>query len=276
MAVIWIDSGRFGAALDPDAAAYIAAVEAADTQALEPAVRTAINDFVVGCKADGIWAAIKASCILAGARTLEGALVPLVGPAPTNVSSRFVSGDYSRKTGLKGNGVNTVGDGLGKILDSGFDVTSAYQNNNHLACYETEKETIGGKFYIACHRQASSTLVAGGLEIGIATATNRPVFARNYTSGSTIYSQTFASNSFVGTARSGSSGYTIRVNNSSESITAASTSASTNVRARIYGLEASNNVTDARLSFYSIGESLDLALLDARVTALINAFDAAI
>ena len=34
--------------------------------------------------------------------------------------------------------------------------------------------------------------------------------------------------------------------------------------------------TDARLAFYSIGESLDLALLDARVTALINAIAAAI
>jgi hypothetical protein len=32
----------------------------------------------------------------------------------------------------------------------------------------------------------------------------------------------------------------------------------------------------ARLAFYSIGESLDLAKLDARVTDLINAFGAAI
>jgi hypothetical protein len=33
---------------------------------------------------------------------------------------------------------------------------------------------------------------------------------------------------------------------------------------------------DLRTAFYSIGESLDLALLDARVTDLINAFGAAI
>jgi hypothetical protein len=43
-----------------------------------------VNAFVKGCKADGIWSAIKASCILAGADTLAGALVPLVGAAPTN------------------------------------------------------------------------------------------------------------------------------------------------------------------------------------------------
>jgi len=66
------------------AGAYIAAVEAADGQALESGVKTAITNFVAGCRADGIWNAIKASCILAGARTLSGALVPLVGTAPTN------------------------------------------------------------------------------------------------------------------------------------------------------------------------------------------------
>jgi hypothetical protein len=36
------------------------------------------------------------------------------------------------------------------------------------------------------------------------------------------------------------------------------------------------NYSNARIAFYSIGESLDLALLDARVTDLINAFAAAI
>jgi len=65
-----------GLVSDADATAYLAAVQAADGQLLEPAVRIAINNFVVGCKADGIWTAIKASCILAGARTLAGALVP--------------------------------------------------------------------------------------------------------------------------------------------------------------------------------------------------------
>jgi hypothetical protein len=92
---------------DPDAKAYIAAVEVADGQALEPAIRTAYNNFILGCKSDGIWDAIKASCILAGARSLSGALVPLKGSAPTN--NNFVSGDYVRTTGL-------VGDGTTKYL----------------------------------------------------------------------------------------------------------------------------------------------------------------
>ena len=53
---------------DPDATAYLQAVEAADGQTLEIGIAQAVNDFVVGCKADGTWSAIKASCILAGGR----------------------------------------------------------------------------------------------------------------------------------------------------------------------------------------------------------------
>jgi hypothetical protein len=91
MSVIFINPYRFGVAYDADAQAYITAVETADGQALETGVRDAINAFVVGCKADGIWNAIKASCILAGARTLTGALVPLVGTAPTTSTSSLVT-----------------------------------------------------------------------------------------------------------------------------------------------------------------------------------------
>ena len=109
---------------DADAIAYVNAVEAADGQLLEFAVGKAINDFVVGCKLDNTWPAIKASCILAGARTLTGALVPLVGTAPTN--NNFASGDYNRKTGLVGNGST-------KYLDSNRNNNADPQNSNHNA-----------------------------------------------------------------------------------------------------------------------------------------------
>jgi hypothetical protein len=67
------------ATFDPDAAAYLRAVEAADGQALETPVKRAVDDFFRGTKADGTFSALKASCILCGARTLAGALVPLAG-----------------------------------------------------------------------------------------------------------------------------------------------------------------------------------------------------
>ena len=91
-------------AYDADAGRYIDAVEIADGQQLETAVAAAINSFVVGCKTANVWDAIRAACILCGARTLPGALTPLAGSAPTN--NNFVSADYNRRTGLVGNASN--------------------------------------------------------------------------------------------------------------------------------------------------------------------------
>jgi len=130
---------------DADALAYIAAVEAADTAAgqsggLESGVKDAINALFVGCKADGTWSAIKASCILAGARTLSGALVPLVGPVPGNVGP-FVSGDYNRKTGLKGNGT--------KNLLSNYTLLASNSTNTHLSVFPTEALTINSELRVA-------------------------------------------------------------------------------------------------------------------------------
>ena len=91
-----------GETFDPDAEAYITAVETADGEALEAGVKDAINDFVVGCKLAEVWGDIEQCFPMAGARTLSGCLVPLKGPAPTNFN--FVSDDYDRKTGLLGDG----------------------------------------------------------------------------------------------------------------------------------------------------------------------------
>jgi hypothetical protein len=89
---------------DRDAETYIAAVEAADGVQLEQSVRAAILQFVVGLKEDNVWRLLKSTCILSGAKTLSGALVPLVGGSITNAN--FVSADYNRRTGLQGNGTN--------------------------------------------------------------------------------------------------------------------------------------------------------------------------
>jgi hypothetical protein len=255
--------------LDPDAAAYIAAVEAADTQALEPAVRAAINDFVVGCKADGIWAAIKASCILAGARTLTGALVPLVGAAPTNFN--FVSGDYNRKTGLVGNGST-------KYLDSNRNNNADPQDSKHLATYYTVRSSAGNP-YIATSSANGGSLIRSqllGTGVGADGADNAVTILNSAVSSLSVANGVLpSSKNLYAISRSNSSGYILRTNQSSISITSPSVSPlSENIL--LYRRGTENNYGNARLAFYSIGESLDLALLDARVTALIYAFDAAI
>ena len=234
---------------DADATAYLAAVQAADGQVLEPAVRLAVNSFIKGCKADGIWPAIKASCILAGARTLAGALVPLVGPTPTN--NNFVAGDYNRKTGL-------VGDGSTKYLDSNRNNNADPQNNQHNAVWASSVATG-----LAIASNPVSAIGASGFGLGARKS-------RNAAAVSGISMQI----GLCGISRSASADYNYRVGGANNlSVQVSQTPSAGSLIILGDGAGAYGN---HRLAFYSIGESLDLALLDARVTTLINAFAAAI
>lgn len=258
----------FNGITDPDALAYVSAVEAADgNQLLEFAVGKAINDFVVGCKADGIWNAIKASCILAGARTLSGALVPLVGTAPNNFN--FVSGDYNRKTGL-------MGDGSTKYLDSSRNNNADPQNNKHVSVFATTATTgtwmNSGPVGMAGRTGIGFTLSAPN-ESTVQTSLNN---LGSFDSAGNIANAS-ANNKLGGLSRSSGSSFTARFNGANTTISLASTTPN-NGNITLFARPASpvDLYSTSRLAFYSIGESLDLAKLDARVTALINAFGAAI
>jgi hypothetical protein len=241
---------------DPDAAVYVAAVEAADGQSLETATKVAIHSFVKGCKADGIWPAIKASCILAGARTLDGALVPLVGAAPTNVGP-FVSGDYNRKTGL-------VGDGSTKYLNSNRAGNADPQNNSHISVSATTADTTGTKIYLG-----DATKKRIGRD-------DTRAFFRLSTETAIVSNGNQNATGFIGADRRSSSQMTTRIASTSSTVA----NNSLNLTSEKIFIFARNDpsplFSSARIAFYSIGESLDLALLDARVTDLINAFAAAI
>jgi len=241
--------------MDPDAAAYITAVETADGQALEEKVKIAIDNFVLGCKADGIWSAIKASCILAGARTLAGALVPLIGTAPTNYN--FVAGDYDRETGL-------LGDGSTKYLDSNRANNAEGQNDKHLAIYLTEPGV------------ASSDLISSGFGGGH----SRLTFATPTTLAATVNStvQYVGSTTivdFIAASRSSSAGFDVREGGQTYFQSGISLTPQTS-NISVFSRDGTTAFTDSRLAFYSIGEALDLALFDARVTDLINAIGVAI
>lgn len=236
---------------DPDGLAYLAEVERADGQALEAGVRTAVIDFVAGCKADGIWSAIKASCILAGARTLNGALVPLVGVAP--VSFNFVSGDYDRKTGL-------VGDGSTKYLNSKRGPKADGVNNAHISVYASSYGT-------------SATLIGGST---VATYVNR-ITTTNMRINSTTIHNVNQSTPFVGGSRASSGSYTGRTGGVSTNVTASSVDPGTgNVVVFANNVFAIESFCNCRLAFYSVGSAIDLGLLDARVANLVNAIGTAI
>jgi hypothetical protein len=254
----WLISPAYknAAVSDADAQTYLRAVETADSQALEPAVAVAVNDFVIGCKSDGIWPAIKASCILSGARTLTGALVPLVGTAPTNFN--FVSGDYNRKTGL-------VGNGSSKYLNSNRNNNADPQDNQHLSVFVTVEPTAEATF-ISSPNITGRSIVYGSSSF---TATS----SRGSTAGATT-SHSGLTNKLAAISRATNSQYIVQIGGAATTIGATSLSpAAGNITVFSIG---GAFTTNARLAFYSIGESLNLALLDTRVATLINAFAAAI
>ena len=224
----------------------------------------AYDAFIRGCKSDGTWTAIKASCIMAGWDGLAGALTPLVGTAPTNYN--FVAGDYDRETGL-------VGDGSTKYLDSNRNNNDDPQNSNHNAVYATDRGTTVGMRIIG-----GNTTVYGTGDNVIGATTNN-VFARQRNSAANVSLGIVTNNSLLGVSRSVSASYIARISNISTSISQSSQSPSS-ADVRIFGGgsggEALQSPFDGRLAFYSIGESLDLALLDTRVSDLITAIGAAI
>lgn len=248
-----------GGATDADARTYIASVQTADGATLEPAVVKAINDFVIGCKADGIWTPIKACCILMGARTLSGALTPLVGTAPTN--NNFVSGDYNRKTGLVGN-LTT------KYLDSARNNNADGQNDRHLSVYITSVHTNGQGGYIG----------AGGFSAGASTvqpnaATGNLAFRSANATAQNVAGQASATG-FMGCSRSEAASFIARFAATNTTFTVTSETPY-NENVEVFGRgRASVLLADARIAFYSIGSSLTLATLDTRVSALYAAIGA--
>ena len=238
-----------GGLSDPDAVAYIAAVQA--VSGMPYGNQLAVNAFIAGCKADGIWSAIKASCILAGANDLTGALVPLVGTAPTN--NGFVSGDYSRTLGL-------LGDGATKYLNTNRNNNADPQNSKHLAVFCTGVGVAAG-----------SWLAAGGGDPG-GSGVNRSSNTRcNHRNVSTGIGG--VATGFSGVSRASSANYQRRANSIGDTVSQVSEAPAdinivTHANAAASGVLAYSN---SRLSFHSIGEAVDLALLDARLTTLMGA-----
>jgi hypothetical protein len=232
-----------------------------NTQGLERGVTDAFNvvlqelvaDTILGVSGGVIAQAAsksKAMPFMCGARTITGCLTPVVGPAPTNFN--FTGLDYSRKTGLFGNAST-------RYLNANRNNTED-PVNRHLAVYQTTPATNDG-FVL----------------IGTANVTGRSSIVRITNLSARI---TASSGSFPTVSQSGSAGFVGGVRTSSESITlrnggvsiTASVPSQTPASAPI-GVFANGDgasACNARISYYSIGETLDLAILDARVTTLMN------
>lgn len=260
-----------GGALDPDAAFYIAAVEAADGQPLEPALVTAYNEFIVGCKADpspfaGVsnYDAIKASCVMAGARTLAGALVPFVGPAPTN--NGFVAGDYGRVTGLKGNGVN-------KWLNLNRSGNSDPQDNFHAAVFLM---AYSGPVSFPRLLECADFSTVGATSLYERAPVNKwgQINRRSGTAVFASFERTVPS--FVGIGRQTSGTALLRGSSTTDSVPIVSEPPPAQNWLAYRAVPPDEQFSSARLSYYSVGEAVDLAALDSRITTLMAAIAAAL
>jgi hypothetical protein len=281
MAIIWVGTGRFNAYIGP-VQDYIDRVVAADvavgnTQGLEVGVRDSYNVFITDALDTGHLGSsggvisqansmIKAASILAGARTLAGSLVPLVGPAPTSIN--FVDADYNRKTGLLGNGVGTASN---KRLNSNRLATADGQDDCHLAVYATAASTQTVNYPILIGGNNSQYCIGF-------YASNKDCYWRAK-SATTVVRGTHASG-FIGLSRAASSSFSARYGGATQTLTSNSTAISAVPVLIFAGNNNSNTAfsepSSPRISFYSIGSAIGLSLLDPRTATLMASLAAAI
>ena len=234
-------------AFDPDALAYITAVETADGEPLEAGVREAINSFVVGCKADGIWSNITQLLIFGAARTMSGVFVPAKGTAPTNVN--FVTADYDRKQGLTGNGTT-------KRVATGILEDAFAQNDIHISAYVTAKQsaTTDNVAIMGTRIGPSIALVsnASGTEINLR--------GRNRSPSLSVAPETgfLAPPLFMGNSRGSAANYTERYGPHQRTVTEASEGVQNN-EINIFG--RSDGEFDGRIFASTVGTNIDLAAL---------------
>jgi hypothetical protein len=214
----------------------------------------AFDAFIKGCKDDGNWNAIKTGCVMAGWDGLTGALTPLKDGAPTNFN--FVSSDYNRETGL-------LGDGTTKYLDSNRNNNADPQDSRHVSIYASTISTGTTPAYFGGEGASGSTQLID------VSASTRIGYRLN--SSAAISTNIAPSVGFIGINRTSSSETSLRNTGTTTSISSASVSpASFNLLIYRRTITIGANYANARLSYYSIGESVDLEKLDSRVTTLMS------
>jgi hypothetical protein len=176
-------------------------------------------------------------------------LVPLVGTAPT--SYNYVAADYNRKTGLNSDGT--------KYLDANRDNSLDPQNNRHFAFMPTSIPGSRDLIDVVGFLSGGRNLYTSGQGGRVAISSSLSVAGIGLP----------VVNTLLGASRFNGTSSVFRTNRLSTVLQVPSLTPS------VGELRLSVN-WNARLAFYSIGESLDLAKLDARVTDLINAFGVAI
>lgn len=245
-------------AASPATRAYIAAVEAADGARLEPAVLSAMVSFANWRIPLG-----GACCILAGARTLSGALVPLVGPAPTGIN--LVAGDYDRRR-LQLNGTT-------KAVNTNYSNNSMPQNSRHAAVNLFSAYTG--------NPSAANFLVGSQASSGHTTmwhpATNNII--RAFCSDGASQERNIGSNvlapGLFGVFRSASSSYDIFIAGTAEAKTSASVSPA-DFLIHVGSSDTPGFFSAIATNLYSAGPHINSSDLNSRTVSLTSALATAL
>lgn len=225
---------------------WILAREAADNQQHENRILAPLISFA------NYRIPLGGACGLSvGARTLTGALVPLVGPTP--IVSNFVDGDYSRTMGITSSAIKSL---QGLAYNGNF-----ARNNQHMGCYITS-------FVDA---PAYSNLISSGDSTGpgacaVLTLVGSMV-TRSQTSVPIFESTPYLTPGLLAFSRGSGSEYLIRNRGASRTVTQAS---EVPQGANISGYSGPHTYGG-----YSVGASIDLDELDTQFGRCITALAAA-
>jgi hypothetical protein len=188
----------------------------------------------------------------------------LVKQPADSAPARFGTEDdwsYNRKTGLKGNATDNY-------IDSGRNNNADPTFSKHIGVYRTESET----------RDTQRTAIGNGAGApGDSQLISEISVRRNRVNNAPTDPSFIDSTStpgYWGASRGTTSKYQFRYAGTTYDVSSVGASPS-NGSIYVYKRNTAG-YSNARLAFYSIGESLDLAALDTRVSALITAIGAAI
>jgi len=123
---------------DADAIDYLSRMAAADGAGVETGVAVAVDAFFRDAKELGVFSSIRASCLLAGARTLAGALVPLKNEGP----ELWDMGNVPTPTILDGDGSAGAWDAATLTFSNGNSSGSATRPR-----FTFPVSTTNGKYY---------------------------------------------------------------------------------------------------------------------------------
>lgn len=242
---------------DTDANTWFTNVAAVSS--VSSANKISINAFFASLKQGGVWNAIQQSNLFAGATSLSGALVPIVGNAPTNYLNSFIDSDYNYLTGLKGNAST-------KYLNTGrANNADVNQSSRHIYVCTTENAaTAGTNIYLL-----GSGNIAGEARIFQPTVAAGTV-SMSLVSSTQTFVPSFGTVKGFGMNRNSATTVIPFANGNLAAVTSnVLTPSATNIG--IFATGTGTGKTDARIAFYSIGDSADCSIIDACVKTLLSA-----